>query len=300
MVDFIFYGFSSLLVGAALAVIFSRNPVHSVLFLIFAFFNAAGLFVLMGAEFLAMLLIIVYVGAVAVLFLFVVMMLNVTPAEQRSIFTRGSFQKSFKTVGHVTLYAFVFGLTFVALSAIAPLTAILQKGATLKLETITHSPWSLLSPSAPLYIKVVIASISALVARALAQRVTRTSFLTLVGGAADSLSVLILLGSVFVGLFVFVALGWVTSPLSEDLIFAPIPPVDLTTNTHALGQLIYTNYIFAFQAAGVILLIAMIGAIVLTLRKREGVKKQDAWVQTSRRPEDTLVLKKVPLRQGIE
>ena len=190
-----FYLFSVLAVASAAMVIIAKNPVHAVLFLILTFFNAAGLFILLGAEFLAMLLIIVYVGAVAVLFLFVVMMLDVDFAE-------------------------------------------------LKAGFVKNAPAGLL-----------------------------------VGGV-----VLAELIALFVGRHIDVGLGKT---------LAAATPADMG-NTKALGMLIYTKYAYLFQGAGLILLTAMIGAIVLTHRRREGVKRQSAAVQVARTPATAMSIEKVP------
>ncbi|MBE0531477.1 MAG: NADH-quinone oxidoreductase subunit J [Rhodospirillales bacterium] len=197
-----FYLFSFILVAAAVMVISARNPVHSVLFLILAFFNAAGLFVLCGAEFLAMVLVVVYVGAVAVLFLFVVMMLDINLLQLREGFIR------YLPVGAV-----------VALILLAEL--------------------------------------------------------------------LVMLG------------GWVMVPEMAPSAIAATPAPETLTNTHALGQLLYTHYIYLFQVAGLILLVAMIGAIVLTHRRREGVRRQKVSDQIRRRAEETVELRKVPTGKGI-
>ncbi len=194
-----FYVFAAVATAAGVMVISARNPVHSVLFLILAFFNAAGLFVLLGAEFLAMLLVVVYVGAVAVLFLFVVMMLDINFAELREGF-----------------------LQYLPIGAVV--------GVILLAE------------------------------------------LALVGGS------------------------WV---LSEGPAEASLPvPDEKMTNTHALGHILYTDYIYLFQAAGLVLLVAMIGAIVLTHRRRTGVHRQRIAAQLDRRREDTLEVVKVPAEGG--
>ena len=197
-----FYLFAGIAVASGVMVISARNPVHSVLFLILAFFNAAGLFVLMGAEFLAMILIVVYVGAVAVLFLFVVMMLDINFVE-------------------------------------------LRKGA------LAYLPIGLL-------VGLIL----------LAE-------LTLVFGA------------------------WVVSPLASGAALAPTPAVSQISNTHALGMVIYTNYVYLFQIAGLVLLVAMVGAIVLTLRQRSGVRRQSIGRQTERRRGDSLEIKNVPTGSGV-
>ncbi len=199
---FAFYLFATIAVASGVMVIAARNPVHSVLFLILAFFNSAGLFILMGAEFLAMILVVVYVGAVAVLFLFVVMMLDINFVELRQGFLR----------------YLPFG-ALVALALFAELALVLG--------------------------------------------------------------------------------SWLASAEAPSVARVPTPPVDQVTNTHALGAVLYTDYIYLFQAAGVVLLIAMIGAIVLTLRQREGVRRQSVSRQLARRREESVELKKVPTRGGV-
>jgi len=195
---FFFYIFATILVASAFAVILARNPVHSVLFLILAFVNASGLFVLMGAEFLAMMLVVVYVGAVAVLFLFVVMLLDVD---------------------------------FVAL----------------KQGFVQYLP---------------------------------------VGG----------LIALCVGFELwYVTTGWTHAPNAAP----PASPSGTISNTTALGLVIYTKYAYFFEASGLILLTAMIGAIVLTLRHKVGVKRQDISVQNARTPATAVELRKVASRAGF-
>lgn len=200
--DFAFYLFAITVVTAGLFVVVSRNPVHSVLWLILAFLSSAGLFVLLGAEFVAMLMIIVYVGAVAVLFLFVVMMLDVDFAELRG-----------------------------ELAKFVPLAGLI--GVILLME------------------------------------------LALVFGV------------------------WTGAENATELRDAVAPALEETQNTAALGQLIYTKYIYLFQAAGLILLVAMIGAIVLTLRHREDVKRQNILSQIYRDPAEQMELKNVKPGQGL-
>ena len=195
-----FYLFAGVCVASAVMVIVSRNPVHSVLFLILAFVNAAGLFVLMGAEFLAMILVVVYVGAVAVLFLFVIMMLDVDFAELREGFLE------YLPIG------LVIGAVFLAE--------------------------------------------------------------LLVGG------------------------GWVINAGTAKSITAAIP--NNVSNTEALGLVLYTRYIHYFQIAGMVLLVAMIGAIVLTLRHKVNVKRQDINVQNARTPELAMSVRKVASGQGLQ
>ncbi|WP_421723721.1 NADH-quinone oxidoreductase subunit J [Bauldia sp.] len=195
---FFFYLFAAVTVASAVMVIGARNPVHSVLFLILAFVNAAGLFVLLGAEFLGMILIVVYVGAVAVLFLFVVMMLDVDFVELRQ-------------------------------------------------------------------------------------------------GFLNYLPVGALIGIVLLAELLLVVGGWVFAP--ETAPAAPVVPD--VSNTEALGLLIYTRYVYFFQAAGLVLLVAMVGAIVLTLRHREGVKRQSVAAQVARTPATSIEVRKVESGKGV-
>ncbi|MEH2547298.1 NADH-quinone oxidoreductase subunit J [Bradyrhizobium sp. AZCC 2262] len=196
-----FYLFAGVCVASALMVIVSRNPVHSVLFLILAFVNASGLFVLMGAEFLAMILVVVYVGAVAVLFLFVIMMLDVDFVELREGF-------------------------------------------------IAYLP---------------------------------------IG---------IVIGGIFMVELLLVVFSWVINPGIAKQITAAIPTN--VSNTEALGLVLYTKYIHYFQIAGMVLLVAMIGAIVLTLRHKAKVKRQDINVQNARTPELAMAVRKVTSGQGLQ
>jgi NADH-quinone oxidoreductase subunit J len=197
-----FYLFAGICIASAFMVIAAKNPVHSVLFLILAFVNAAGLFVLMGAEFLAMILVVVYVGAVAVLFLFVVMMLDVDFAELRQGF-------------------------------------------------LQYLP---------------------------------------IGGVV---------GIIFVIELVMVVSVWVIAPNVSQVIASPIPPIASTPNTEALGHVLYTRYVYFFQAAGVVLLVAMIGAIVLTLRHKPNVKRQNIANQVARCKATAIEIVKVRPGQGL-
>jgi NADH-quinone oxidoreductase subunit J len=195
-----FWLFAVVCIASAIMVIAAKNPVHSVLFLILAFVNAAGLFVLMGAEFLAMILIVVYVGAVAVLFLFVVMMLDVDFAELRQGFL------NYLPIGGVI-------------------------GVILLVELIS------------------------------------------------------------------IVLTWVIAPGVPKAITAPIA-ADVS-NTQALGLVLYTRYVYFFQAAGIILLVAMIGAIVMTLHHKPGVKRQSISEQVARRRSTAIEVAKVKSGQGL-
>ncbi|WP_315703464.1 MULTISPECIES: NADH-quinone oxidoreductase subunit J [unclassified Bradyrhizobium] len=196
-----FYLFAAVCVASAVMVIVSKNPVHSVLYLILTFVNASGLFVLMGAEFLAMILVVVYVGAVAVLFLFVIMMLDVDFTELREGFLQ------YMPIGLVIGGIFLFEL----------------------LLTVSY---------------------------------------------------------------------WVIDPAKPRAITAAIPTN--VSNTEALGLVLYTKYIQYFQLAGMVLLVAMIGAIVLTLRHKANVKRQSIEAQNARTPEMAMAIRKVAVGQGLQ
>lgn len=197
-----FYAFSAVLIASAVMVISARNPVHSVLFLILAFFNAAGLFVMMGAEFIAMIMVIVYVGAVAVLFLFVVMMLDINFAE-------------------------------------------LRKGMMKHLPT---------------------------------------------GGAVGVILLLEL---------AWMYMTWKSDPGADLRAFQPDPKFQGITNTHAMGYILYTDFVYLFQVSGLILLVAMIGAITLTLRRRPETRKQDIAAQIARDPKEVLKVEKITTGTGV-
>ncbi|WP_019643603.1 NADH-quinone oxidoreductase subunit J [Novispirillum itersonii] len=195
-----FYLFSIIAVFSAVMVITARNPVHSVLWLILTFFNAAGLFVLMGAEFLGMLLVVVYVGAVAVLFLFVVMMLDINTLNLRE-------------------------------------------------------------------------------------------------GMAEYMPVGAAIGVVLFAEIAAITGGWMLAPEVEAARAQPLADPGAVSNIQALGNIIYTDYIYLFQASGLVLLVAMIGSIMLTHRTRPGVHKQNITAQLDRGR--TVELKKVSTRGGI-
>ncbi|MEL7543930.1 MAG: NADH-quinone oxidoreductase subunit J [Pseudomonadota bacterium] len=202
LAGFFFYVFAAIMVASAFMVISARNPVHAVLFLILAFFNAAGLFVLLGAEFLAMMLVVVYVGAVMVLFLFVIMMLDVDFAELRAGFAQ-----------------------------------YLPVGVTI--------------------------------------------------GGILALELILVLGS------------WALASGDALRIASPAPGDGDLTNTEALGRVLYTQYVYFFEGAGLILLVAMVGAIVLTQREREGVRHQNIADQVARTPETSIEIKQVGSGQSV-
>jgi len=200
--DITFYAFSTVLVAAALLVVLARNPVHSVLWLILSFLSAAGLFVLLGAEFVAMLLIIVYVGAVAVLFLFVVMMLDVDFAELKAGMTQ-----------------------YMPLALLIGVVLLIQLG-------LAYGTWAF----------------------------------------SDGI---------------------------DTRLGNPTPAIDQMHNTKALGMILYDHYLLVFQLAGLVLLVAMVGAIVLTLRHRVDVKRQNVLAQMYRDPAKAMELKDVKPGQGL-
>ena len=200
VITFFFYLFACICVASAFMVIAARNPVHSVLFLSLAFVNAAGLFVMMGAEFLAMILVVVYVGAVAVLFLFVVMMLDV-------------------------------------------------------------------------------------------------DFATLKQGALQYLPLGVVIGGIFLAELLLVVGAWTIGPGVPHAIASPIPST--VPNTEAIGMVLYTHYVYFFEIAGLILLVAMVGAIVLTLHHKPEAKRQSISQQVSRTPATSIEIRTVRPGQGL-
>jgi NADH-quinone oxidoreductase subunit J len=198
-----FYMFAAICIASAVMVIASKNPVHSVLFLILTFVNAAGLFVMLGAEFLAMILIVVYVGAVAVLFLFVVMMLDVDFAELRQ-------------------------------------------------------------------------------------------------GFLNYLPVGMLVGGIVLAELLFVVGSWTIGAAVPKAVTSPIPPADAVSNTQAIGLVLYTRYVYFFEVAGLILLVAMVGAIVLTLHHKARARRQDIGQQIARSPATAMEVRQVASGTGLE
>lgn len=239
-VTILFYIFSLFVVGSAVAVVASRNPVHSVLWLIFAFFNAAGLFILLGAEMLAMLLVIVYVGAVAVLFLFVVMMLNIKTSSIKKGF------QAYLPLGLLLAAILFFELTMVIFNSTEKINitkvepAAEGKKTEVKIETKTENKKPEIKK---------------------AEEKTRET------------------------------------PVVEIPAETAIEKSPKITNAQAIGRVLYTEYFLYFQLSGLILLVAMIGAIVLTLRHREGVRKQKTSEQNKRN--NSIEIVKVETGKGI-
>ena len=287
-----FYIFAIFLLVSGLGVVFSKSPVHSVFFLILSFFNAAGLFVLVGAEFLAMILILVYVGAVAVLFLFVVMMLDgnteslkKTPMPKWELFFKSSFQISM----------FFIPTVFIIVLNIYLTSCWYQVLFDQLLEGFWNQPISLFD----LYIlsSFILSIISGhLVFKQIVSITLLQSFKNFLESFPLNFIIMIL---IFVEFLVFAFL-WGTSITVPEYTSSPTPSIDAISNTDALGRLIYTDYFYAFQMGGMILLVAMIGAIVLTLRQREeSIVIPSISDQLSRTKEDTLKLNKVLVGKGI-
>lgn len=333
----IFYLFATFLVISGVMVVLSRNPVHSVLFLILAFFNAAALFIFLNAEFLAMVLVIVYVGAVAVLFLFVVMMLDVRSSKMKGLFLWSNFKSWLKNVGAVILYSliffvnsavFLYGLS-VALSYILILAVhtVLPYGAIVNLGSFEHFVEQLRALDDSDVLSVLLSthgfplpkafdllsggiSISSILSfflmvlslwggHGIATYVTSRLFDWRMQGLLLSPPIIIILSGGFFGLLVYTVNAWQSSSIAQSLLLEPMPHKQNVTNTEALGMILYTHYALVFQLAGVLLLIAMIGAIVLTLRKRDGAKRQHIGEQLARSKDNSLELKKVPLGEGV-
>ena len=285
-----FYLFSAVTVLSAIMVVTARNPVHSVLFLILAFFSAAGLFILLGAEFLAMILVVVYVGAVAVLFLFVVMMLDIPVPDTKAWFIPEA--KALITAS-VKFFSYIFAFAFFAFAFYA---------AFYLFSLYVFDVYALLHRDDVATVAAVACyfAVGVLVSRQLASMLTGDKFGHLFTVFYRHLPVgWLIMGILLIELMLVINM-WGSYPMSQELSTAPTPPSMVMSNTVALGNLIYTDYIYAFQISGMILLLAMIGAIVLTHRKREGVKRQNVSNQINRTKEESVELVKVKTGQGVQ
>ena len=286
----VFYLFSGVILVAAVMVITARNPVHSVFFLILAFFNAAGLFILMRAEFLAMMLVVVYVGAIAVLFLFVVMMLDI---KQPKV-----VQKSFSIKLWSCVLSFLWLMAYMLVAGF--FVAALMLLIAFVVEQLTGLVVTFANPGALLAISVLCSLILGVgLAEFLFARVLQKSWGKIFHTFCHIMPLGVLVLSLLLIEILAVTVVWLRSSEFEEVLMAPTPPDMVLSNTHALGQIIYTNYIYVFQSVGLVLLVAMIGAIVLTIRRRPNVKRQDVSAQIYRRPEEAVMLKKVKSGQGI-
>jgi NADH:ubiquinone oxidoreductase subunit 6 (subunit J) len=309
MAVFVFYLLSFFLVASGTAVIFARHSVHAVLFLILCFFNAAGLFILLGAEFLAMILVIVYVGAVAVLFLFVVMLVNIEPRRETFRLTREQWPIFQKGVKEITRYTFVWFVVFSGLLYGLSWLGAQMAGLPFSAFVYTYIPvvfaplfFQLTIPYTHSLVSAAFVIVSLLLASPITVAVTRTHFFTALDHLQRGFSVPLLVGVMLVVEFLVVALYWSAGPVtlsSASSAIALPASVLKTTNTHALAPILYKDYVFAFLMSGFILLVAMIGAIVLAMRKRVDVKRQDISRQLARRKTDTLKIRKVKSREGI-
>lgn len=308
MVSIAFFVFAGILIASALAVVFSRNSVHSVLFLILAFFNAAALFLIAGAEFLAMLLVVVYVGAVAVLFLFVVMMMDINPQTQPRLFAFEQFKKTsldlMTFIGYVVIFFGLFVAIGYGLSYVYSVFAgIIEQPTKLAINEdlpwIAQLPWLSLLYDSALEVRFWIGLVAYFLTWRLTQVIIGSGFLQVASRFINSLPSLMGVAILLIFEFCFLVIQWQSSSMSESLSNSPLPPVDLMNNTAAIGQVLYRDYVYWFQGAGLILLVAMIGAIVLTLRHRKSVKRQNVSDQLKRDPKETVELKKIPLGEGI-
>jgi NADH:ubiquinone oxidoreductase subunit 6 (subunit J) len=282
MTQIAFYLFSGILLFSGSMVIFARNPVHSVLYLILAFFNAAGLFILLGAEFLAMLLVVVYVGAVAVLFLFVVMMLDIAPLKKRPGLLRYQLEKLSRAFLSLMGYLVQFLIISYLLSSLfIPVLDIML--ATVPTKTV----------------EVGCGLFTPVLAYLILRYLFKKSFFQLSIEFMKYLPGVWMLGIIMLAELSYVMVHWESLAVREGVVLVPTPDPQQVTNTQALGKIIYTDYSLLFETVGFILLVAMIGAIVLTHRKRDGVKRQNVRNQIMRRKEDTLKLHDVPLGKGV-
>lgn len=306
MAAIIFYIFSFFLLTSAIAVIFARNPVHSVLFLILAFFNAAGLFILLGAEFLAMLLVIVYVGAVAVLFLFVVMMLDIVPRKESMWFSEKKWFVFKKGLRDGALYLAIWLPSFIVLLGGMYLVSLPSKGLSVPsrsiLDSTNSSVFSQLYinlPQLPMLVKTIILSLSVFLASQITSAVTKILFFNILERLFRGLPVPFIVGCILIIELIAMFACW-NSPVLPMHTIKPATEITANlSNTHALAPYLYKDYVLAFILSGLILLVAMIGAIVLTLHKRTDTKRQDIARQLARRKEDTLEIRKVKTGEGI-
>jgi NADH-quinone oxidoreductase subunit J len=301
-----FYIFSGFLLTSGVAVIFSRNPVHSVLFLILGFFNAAGLFILLGAEFLAMILVIVYVGAVAVLFLFVVMMLDIRPRKEALWFTTTRWKFMVKGLRELAYYlaiwlpvfsGFFYGMSWIGtqISGIGAPFLIQSFLPTAFAPFIAHQE----IPQVMVIVSTVLLFASLFFASSFTVTVTRVSIFQAVDHLLQGIPTPLVVGIILAAEFLVVLMYWGSNPLPLMGSPAMNDAASHLSNTHALAPVIYRHYVFAFLMSGLILLVAMIGAIVLTLRKRPDVRRQDINRQLARRKENTLEIRKVKVGEGI-
>jgi NADH:ubiquinone oxidoreductase subunit 6 (subunit J) len=304
--------FSAVTLGSALMVIMARNPVHSVFFLILSFFSTSGLFVMLGAEFLAMLLMVVYVGAVAVLFLFVVMMLDIPAPTLKSWFIP-RLKEFCISFGILLCYLIIFfaaaylmmaALSFVSdwgfgIAAINPTELTLGPVQAL---TAIREPFSMekFHPWSEFISACVTLLISALTGRQLAMTVMKKPFWKLMGNFVRQGAVGVLLTVIFLGELLLVFHFWGDTERAQEMGLLHINAESLLPNTHALGQVLYTDYLYIFQTSGLILLVAMIGAIVLTHRHKSDSKRQDIRSQNNRRKEDVVELVKVEPGEGVK
>lgn len=307
MTELVFYLFAGLLIFSSAMVVVARNTVHCVLFLIFSFFNAAGLFILLQAEFLAMILLIVYVGAVAVLFLFAVMMLDVNSREMRPFwgkeFLKRSVIKFFRFLGFSLLLFFLTILCYWLMSAIGNLGFHLHWWSFDLWDGYLPRAFSeMIGGQSDAMSLDVIVSYGLLLAslgwgHKTAKKILKYAFLEEVSQLVSLPPVVVLLSCLLLGFLGRVQSHFAFHPMAEHLKLAPIPRG--ITNTEAIGQVLYTTYFLPFQIAGFILLIAMIGAIVLTARSRDQVRRQAIKNQLNRRKEETIELKKMPIGKGV-
>lgn len=301
-----FYLFAGITLGSALMVVTARNPIHSIFYLILAFFSTAGLFVLLSAEFLAMILIVVYVGAVVLLFLSVIMMLDIPIPQIKSWFLP-NLREGIAAILSLTVYCVIFLISFLPLSGIAAWFVVPDMSldmSSLFLGIILLSSFvksSLIQGviAVPLF-ALTILSVVVIISQILSERATGDQFTTHISRTAQYVPVGFLFAIGLLAEFFVLLRLWKNSPVAEEMTLAPMPPDKVVTNTHALGKIIYTDYLYAFQASGIILLIAMMGAIILILRRREGVKKQDIGNQVNRNKLDSLEIKNVKVGEGIE
>jgi len=291
-----FYIFSFSLLTSAFFVVSSRNPVHSVFFLIFAFFNAAGLFILTGAEFLAMILVLVYVGAVAVLFLFVVMMLggnvvstNYGNTPQWTSFFKSSFQL-------LLFVSTVIVINYASLGLTSYINTQFKEGLSAFLSYLPN--WTEFILTSHEIHAVTTLAISIIITKIFASKVLNISMHRVTKNFLRTVP-LNWIATIFIfGELLVLSFLCKSSQIASEYVKYPHLGGN---NTESLGLLIYTDYFYMFQIGGMILLLAMIGAISLTLHsQKSNVVRQDVTEQISRTKDDTLRINKVDIGKGVD
>ena len=305
MINILFYVFSVLLIFSAVGIVSFNNAIYASLSLISTFIFSAGLFLLIEAEFISMILVIVYVGAVAIMFLFIIMMLDEQYQNRFNVVL--NIKNNIHSLFKILIYIFCFVLCFVFMLGVLSIADLHQTynlniadlDKKVFVNYLSTSAWFKFSNNILLQ-QITVMLINIVVSRVFAQFCVREKLYNLIGKPKIKS---ILLSFMLVSLLIiFVSSGGFFVPHSfhEELISFPLPSGVLISNTEIIGGALYTDYVLAFQICGLVLLVAIIGAIVLTLSSKKGIKKQDIMDQLLRSPKNTLKITKPKLRKGIE